>query len=311
MNPSFSPFPAETARALAGFETYLAGERRYSPKTVSAYLSDVLACLRFFASHLEDGASLSALAEIKAADLRAYLAFRRSGPDPLGNASVGRALSAIKRFYGFLETRHGIRNTHVAMVSAPRRARHLPRPVSQIAARELIAAAEEANAAWIGARDTALVTLLYGAGLRLSEALSLTGASLPAPAAVKVTGKGGKDRMVPLISPVRAALDAYAAACPYTLSREAPIFRGARGGALNPRIAQRLMERLRGALGLPDSATPHALRHAFATHMLAGGADLRAIQELLGHASLSTTQVYAGVEEASLAAAHARAHPRG
>jgi integrase/recombinase XerC len=220
-------------------------------------------------------------------------------------------LAAIRSFYRFLERRHGLTNARLSLVRGPKLKRSLPRPVSETAARALIAEAQTDGAqAWIGARDAALITLLYAAGLRISEALALTGADRPLPETLRVHGKGGKVRLVPLLAAAREAVERYAALCPFALTEDAPLFRAARGGALSPRMAQALMQHLRGRLGLASSATPHALRHAFATHLLANGGDLRAIQELLGHESLSTTQGYAGVEAKKILQAYRRAHPR-
>ncbi len=242
--------------------------------------------------------------------MRAYLAYRRQGPEALSDRSVSRALAAIRSFYRFLERRHGIANARLVLVRGPRLKRLLPRPVSEHEARALIADAGDAALPWHGARDAALVTLLYAAGLRISEALALNGADRPLPESLRVVGKGGKQRLVPILAAAREAVERYAALCPFALTAEAPLFRAARGGALSPRMAQALMERLRGRLGLASSATPHALRHAFATHLLAHGADLRAIQELLGHESLSTTQGYAGIEAEKILSAYRAAHPR-
>jgi integrase/recombinase XerC len=210
-----------------------------------------------------------------------------------------------------LEDRFGVTNARLRLVRGPRTRQTLPRPVSQTAAFDLIEAAhDEASAPWIGARDSALLTLLYATGLRISEALSLTGAHAPAPESLRVIGKGGKARIVPLLSAARDAIDTYARACPYALPRDAPLFRAVRGGPMSARMAQALVQRLRIRLNLPDSATPHALRHAFATHLLTNGGDLRAIQDLLGHESLSTTQRYAEVEAARVLDAYRNAHPR-
>jgi integrase/recombinase XerC len=220
-------------------------------------------------------------------------------------------LAAIRGFYRFLERRHGLANPRLGLVRGPKLKRLLPRPVSEDAARALIVDAETSAALpWIGARDAALITLLYAAGLRISEALALTGADRPLPESLRVTGKGGKQRLVPMLTAAREAVESYASLCPFALSKDAPLFRAARGGALSARMAQALMARLRGRLGLPLSATPHALRHAFATHLLANGGDLRAIQELLGHESLSTTQGYAAVDAEKILLAYRAAHPR-
>jgi len=239
------------------------------------------------------------------------LAYRRQGLDALSDRSISRALAAIRSFYRYLERRHGVANARLALVRGPKLKATLPRPVSEAAARNLISEAGDAAAQeWIGARDAALMTLLYAAGLRISEALALTGADRPLPEALRVVGKGGKERIVPLLAAAREAVERYAELCPFALTEDAPLFRASRGGAMTPRMAQAVMAALRGRLGLPSSATPHALRHAFATHLLANGGDLRAIQDLLGHESLSTTQRYTSVEAQKILQLYRRAHPR-
>lgn len=295
---------------IAAFLSHLRDERRLAENTVEAYGSDLAAFFGFLTQHLGTEPSPKTLAKLGARDVRAYLARRRR--DGLADASIARNLSAIKALMRWLDRTHGLANAEIGYLDGPKRPRRLPRPVSAPAAREMIDTVEaEAIEPWIGARDAAVLCLLYGAGLRISEALSLTGKDMPAPERLRITGKGNKVRLVPLIDPVREAIDAYAAICPYALTKSGPLFRGAKGGALNPRIVQGVVQRLRAGLGLPDTATPHALRHAFATHLLAAGADLRSIQTLLGHASLSTTQVYTGVDEVRLAKIVAEAHPRG
>lgn len=290
---------------------HLRDERRFADNSLDAYQRDVAAFLGFLTQHLGGEPSARDLAELEPRDLRAYLAHRRQGDDALSDRSISRALAAIRSFYRYLERRHGIANARLALVRGPRLKRSLPRPVSEASARDLIAEAQDqANEDWIGARDAALLTLLYAAGLRISEALSLTGAELPLSETLRIVGKGGKERIVPLIAPAREAISHYVQLCPYALTEDAPLFRAVRGGALSPRMAQALMERLRAHLGLPSSATPHALRHSFATHLLANGGDLRAIQELLGHESLSTTQAYTSVEAQKILQLYRRAHPR-
>jgi integrase/recombinase XerC len=299
------------AALLTQWIAYLRDERRFSAHSVGAYERDVSAFLGFLSTHLGGEPSAQDLVALEPRDLRAYLAHRRQGPDALADRSISRALAAIRSFYRFLERRHGLANARLSLVRGPKLKRSLPRPVSESAARALIGEAEEdAAQEWIGARDAALVTLLYAAGLRISEALGLTGADRPLPETLRIRGKGAKTRIVPLLPAARDAVERYAALCPYALTKDAPLFRAARGGAFSARMAQTLMQQLRGRLGLPSSATPHALRHAFATHLLANGADLRAIQELLGHESLSTTQGYAGVEAKIILQAYKRAHPR-
>lgn len=301
----------EAAALLSQWIAYLRDERRFSPNSIEAYERDVAAFLGFLQGHLGGEASARDLQTLEPRDLRAYLAHRRQGPDALADRSISRALAAIRSFYRFLERRHGIANARLSLVRGPKLKRALPRPVSEKAARDLIEDAKaEASEEWIGARDAALITLLYAAGLRISEALALQGRDRPLGETLRVLGKGGKTRLVPLLPAARDAVERYASLCPYALTAETPLFRAARGGAMSPRMAQAVMERLRGRLGLPSSATPHALRHAFATHLLAAGGDLRAIQELLGHESLSTTQGYAGVDAKKILQAYVRAHPR-
>jgi integrase/recombinase XerC len=303
--------PMNAAALLTHWIAYLRDERRFAANSVDAYERDVAAFLGFLRGHLGGDASASDLATLEPRDLRAYLAHRRQGPDALADRSISRALAAIRSFYRYLERRHGLSNARLALVRGPKLKRGLPRPVSETGARALIAEAQAEGAQeWIGARDAALITLLYAAGLRISEALALSGRDRPLPETLRVRGKGGKERLVPLLAAARDAVERYTALCPYALTGDAPLFRAARGGALSPRMAQAMMEHLRGRLGLPSSATPHALRHAFATHLLAAGGDLRAIQELLGHESLSTTQGYAGVEAQKILQSYRRAHPR-
>lgn len=299
------------AALLSSWIAHLRDERRFADNSVEAYERDVAAFLGFLSQHLGGEPGAADLATLEPRDLRAYLAYRRQGPDALADRSISRALAAIRSFYRYLERRHGVTNARLALVRGPKLKRALPRPVSEAAAQDLIGEARDAAAEeWIGARDAALVTLLYAAGLRISEALDLTGADLPLPETLRITGKGGKERVVPLLAVAREAVARYAELCPYALTEDAPLFRANRGGALSPRMAQDLMQRLRGRLGLPSSATPHALRHSFATHLLANGGDLRAIQDLLGHESLSTTQGYASVEAKKILQLYRRAHPR-
>ena len=295
---------------LAAFTAYLTDERRMADKTVEAYQSDLAGFFGFLNTHLGEAPTPHRLDKLKARDVRSFLAQRRR--DGLSDASIARLLSSIKALYRWLGRTYDIENAEIAYLQGPKRPQRLPRPVSIEAAKDLIeeAGTDPDSEAWINARDAAVLSLLYGAGLRISEALSLTGGDIPAPERLRIAGKGGKVRIVPLIPIVRAAVDTYASLCPYNLGRNDALFRGAKGGALNPRLIQGLVQKLRAVLGLPDTATPHALRHAFATHLLAAGADLRAIQTLLGHASLSTTQVYTGVDAERLRDVHAAAHPR-
>ena len=252
------------------------------------------------------------LGELTAGDLRAFLAFRRSGDHPLSPRSISQALSAIRTFHKFLDRRMGITNPSVCLVRGPRVKPGAPRPVTEDQARGLIAepGLDPDMEGWQAARDEAVLTLLYGCGLRISEALSLTRADAPLPDTLRITGKGGKTRLVPVLPAVREAVDAYLAEAPMALAPAEPLFRASRGGPLSPRHVQATVQKLRGRLGLSERATPHALRHSFATHLLGAGADLRSIQELLGHASLSTTQRYTEVDAARLLAAYSSAHPR-
>jgi integrase/recombinase XerC len=298
--------------ALAAWLSYLERERRARPRTLEAYEGCVAAWLAFLARHRGESQALSDLATVTAAELRAYLARRRTGPGALAPRSLAQALSAIRSFHRFLDSRLATPNTAIAQVRGPRVRPGAPRPVSEDQARGLIAEAggESERAAWIGLRDQALLTLLWGCGLRISEALALKRRDAPLPESLRVLGKGGKTRLVPVLAQVREAVDAYLAALPFPLAPDDALFRAPRGGALGPRQVQALVESLRGRLGLSDRATPHALRHSFATHLLGAGADLRSIQELLGHASLSTTQRYTAVDAEGLMKAYAAAHPR-
>jgi integrase/recombinase XerC len=297
--------------ALAGFLAHLADVRRASPRTVEAYGRDLSGFLGFLTTHLGAEPDLGSLKTLRAADVRAYLARRRRGKNPLSDRSIARLLSAIRSFYAWLDRTHGVANADVALVRGPRLKPLLPRPVSETAAFDLIGLAEAADGPpWVGARDAALLTLLYGAGLRISEALGLTDDDAPLGETLRITGKGAKTRAVPVLPAARDAVEAYLAVRPWPKEPGAPLFRAIRGGPMSPRMAQGVMQQLRSGLGLPASATPHALRHSFATHLLSAGADLRAIQDLLGHASLSTTQRYADVDAARLMAAYAAAHPR-
>jgi integrase/recombinase XerC len=298
--------------ALQNWLAYLAKERRAAPRTVQAYSDCVGRYLAFLQTHKGGPLGVADLGEVQAAELRAYLAYRRGGDHPLAPRSLSQALSAIRSFHTWLDRRCGVANPQIALVRGPRIKPGLPRPVSEDQAFGLIQEAgdDPDREAWELARDAAVLTLLYGCGLRISEALSLTRADAPLSDSLRITGKGSKTRIAPVLPAVREAVDAYLAAAPFTLDPTEPLFRAKRGGPLGPRPVQALMQRLRGRLGLPASATPHALRHAFATHLLGAGADLRAIQELLGHASLSTTQRYTAVDAAALMASYAKAHPR-
>ncbi|CCE07418.1 Tyrosine recombinase (integrase/recombinase) [Bradyrhizobium sp. STM 3843] len=302
------------SRAMAQWLQHLQSERRLSPKTVEAYARDLRQCLQFLCEHWGERVTLARFAALEAADIRAFLAMRRAGD--IAGRSLMRALAGLRSFGRFLEREGKGRVGAFAAIRAPKIAKSLPKPLPMDAAKRVTDADEragETRETWVLARDAAVLALLYGSGLRISEALGLKRREVPRPGegdVLIVTGKGNKTRMVPVLQNVLQLIDEYAALCPYPLPAEGPMFIGAKGGPLSPRIIQLAMERLRGALGLPDSATPHALRHSFATHLLSRGGDLRAIQELLGHASLSTTQIYTGIDAERLLEVYASAHPR-
>ena len=301
--------PAEVL--LREFLSHLSGERRLADKTVESYQRDIAYFLGFQTEHLGRPLKSDDLAALTPRDFRAYLASRRRGEKPLGPRSIARLLSALRTFYRYLERRYGLKNSALALIQAPRAKRSLPKPVSARAAKDLIAGCDSADSApWVAARDAAVLTLLYGAGLRISEALALTGADHPLPDVLRITGKGGKTRIVPVLPAAKDAVSDYVKKCPHIIRQDGALFLGVRGKTLQPAIIQRHMQLLRCALGLPQSATPHALRHSFATHLLAGGGDLRAIQDLLGHASLSTTQIYADVDMTGLMKVYDKAHRR-
>lgn len=305
---SFTAEPAAVA-AANDWRAWLAHERRCSSHTLDAYGRDLADFFDFLADHLGFPPGLKDLAALRRDDFRAYLA-RRQGRG-LKPVSTARALSTVRGFFRFLERRGLAANAAIAHVGTPRVPKAVPKALSEAEAREAIdAVGGVSDEPWIAKRDVALLTLLYGGGLRLGEALALRRGDAPKGDSMVVTGKGRKQRVVPILPAVAVALADYLAACPYPLSDNDPLFVGARGQRLNPGVAQRQMRRLRVLLGLPETATPHALRHSFATHLLAGGGDLRTIQELLGHASLSTTQRYTDVDAARLTAVYRAAHPR-
>lgn len=280
-----------------------------SPHTLRAYQSDLTGFLLFLTDYTGAPASLEVLKDVRTRDMRAWLARQHNAG--VGARSIARGLSAVKSFYRWLSERQGFDATHVLSARAPKFQRKLPRPLSEDAAKAVLThVSVQSENPWIAARDLAVVTLLYGCGLRISEALDLTGAQAQLPEVLTIRGKGNKERQVPVLPAARRAVADYARLCPHELTADAPLFRGARGGALNPRLISGLLANVRNQLGLPDTATPHALRHSFATHLLAAGGDLRAIQELLGHSSLSTTQVYTAVDTAHLMEAYDKAHPR-
>ncbi len=292
---------------------WLASERRCSPHTLEAYSRDLRQFISFLCDHVGERVSAATFLTLLPADIRAFMARRRT--QGVEGRSIVRGLAAIRSFARHLERNGKGKAAPFSAVRSPKVARSLPKPLTAQAAisvTDVASRAGDLREAWILARDAAVISLLYGAGLRISEALAITRADAPIGRldSVTVVGKGRKTRSVPVIPAVKRALDDYLALCPYPLPPEGPLFVGAKGGPLSPRIIQLAVERMRGALGLPDTATPHALRHSFATHLLGRGGDLRAIQELLGHASLSTTQIYTAVDSHRLLAAWTSAHPR-
>jgi integrase/recombinase XerC len=297
------------AELIADWLASLAHGRRLSAHTVKAYGNTARDFAAFLEGHVGGPVGARALAAATHADFRAYLAARRSGG--LANASVAREVSALRTWFGWLETTHGISNDGIGALKSPKVPKRIPRPLSPADARAVADDVGDAAAEpWVAARDTALLLLLYGSGLRIGEALTLTGAVLPLGETLSVIGKRQKTRIVPLLPVVRAAVEDYLRLCPWSAGRDAPLFRGLRGGALDAGVVRRAVRTARAGLGLPPSATPHALRHSFATHLLGRGADLRAIQELLGHASLSSTQIYTAVDAAQLMDVYRNAHPR-
>lgn len=298
----------EFAALLARWQTHLAA-RGLAPLTREAYASDIGGLLGFLADHLGGASSAAALSRLTIGDFRAWMAVERGRGR--GSRSLARAVSAVRGFFAWAEEHEGIACAAVDLLRTPKAPRSLPRPVPEDDARALIDTVEAlAREDWVAARDRAVLTLLWGAGLRISEALGLAWGTAPFAGAVRVTGKGGRLRAVPVLPVVRDAVEVYRAACPHRPGPDGPLFLGVRGGRLQGDAVRKAMQAARGALGLPATATPHALRHAFATQLLAAGGDLRAIQTLLGHARLSTTQVYTAVDSARLAEVHARAHPR-
>ena len=304
----------DLAAEIAHWLSHLRAERRLSPKTLEAYARDLRQCLAFLSEHWGSLVTLQQFAAIEATDVRAFMSARRA--DDVGGRSLMRALAGLRSFGRFLEREGKGKVGALSAIRAPKIGKSLPKPIQMTSARQMTDAdirAGENRDPWIWARDAAVMALLYGSGLRISEALGLIRRDVPLPGkgdVIVVTGKGNKTRMVPVLQNVLTLVQDYVAMCPHPIAPDGPIFVGARGGPLSPRIIQLTMERLRGALGLPDSATPHALRHSFATHLLTRGGDLRAIQELLGHSSLSTTQIYTGVDADRLLDVYKTAHPR-
>ncbi|MEX0751698.1 MAG: tyrosine recombinase XerC [Xanthobacteraceae bacterium] len=314
-NTKSLPFATpDVAAEVAHWLVHLGAERRMSAKTLEAYRRDVGQFLAFLAEHLGHAPTLKQLSKLTPQDVRAFMAARRAGGG--SGRSLMRTLAGARSFARFLERNGKGKVSALSAVRAPKVAKTLPKPLTATAARRMTDSdlrAGEERAPWIFARDAAALALLYGSGLRISEALGLKPQDISAAetsGALVVLGKGGKNRMVPVLPQVLQMIAQYRLLCPFELPGDGPLFVGARGGPLSPRILQLTMERLRGALGLPDSATPHALRHSFATHLLARGGDLRAIQELLGHASLSTTQIYTAVDSERLMEVYRQTHPR-
>ena len=296
--------------ALADWLASIKAQGGAADHTLDAYARDLRAFLSFMTAHHGQTQGLGALLRLTTADMRAFMAHERGAG--LGPRSLARRLSAVKSFYRWLAEREGAEPTAVLQTRAPKYRRKLPRPLSVSGAQDMLDTLDtQASEPWIAARDVAVVTLLYGCGLRISEALDLNGDEQPLAATLRITGKGGKERLVPVIAPARDAVAAYVRACPYPITPHGPLFFGARGGRLGARAVQKAVARTRAQLGLPATATPHALRHSFATHLLNAGGDLRAIQELLGHASLATTEAYTGVDTARLMEVYASAHPQG
>ncbi len=301
----------DVLKAVERWQRHLGGEKRMAAKTQEAYARDAAQFLKFLATHLGGTPKLADLKDLRTADIRAFMAARRN--DGAGSRTLARGLAGIRSLVRFLERDGAMNGAAFRAIRPPRQKKSLPRPLAPGNALAIIDGAGTADEEpWIAARDCAVLTLLYGAGLRISEALNLSRGEAPRSAqdALRVTGKGGKERIVPVLPVVVAAIAEYLRLCPYRPGADGPLFLGLRGERLSPRIVQRGMAKLRGAFGLPESATPHALRHSFATHLLSAGGDLRTIQELLGHASLSTTQIYTEVDTDRLMAAYEAAHPR-
>jgi integrase/recombinase XerC len=305
------PFAAQPdlQAALDDWRRWLITERRTSEHTVDAYCRDIAAFLDFTRAHRGEMPSLSALSDLTPGDFRSWLAARLH--DGLSRTSIARAMSALRNLYRFLDRTGRVHNQALAAVKVPKPPKSVPKPLNADDALALLRrAAEIAPEPWVGARDVAILALLYGCGLRIDEALSMNQGDVPTSDTMVITGKGNKQRVVPVLPVVVDAVAVYCKACPYPTDTDRPLFYGSRGARLNAGIVQRTMRTLRADLGLPETATPHALRHSFATHLLAGGGDLRTIQELLGHASLSTTQRYTDVDTQRLIEVYDRSHPR-
>lgn len=299
-----------TADALARWLDLESATRDRSPHTINAYRADLLAFLSFMGAHEGQAVTPKSLENLRQGDMRAFAASERARG--LGARSLARRQSAVRSFLRWLSDREGYDLSAALSTRSPKYARSLPRPLSPEQAQnalDMVALGHQVP--WVAARDVAVMTLLWGCGLRISEALGLNGQDWPFRDSLTITGKGGKQRRVPVLPVTRNAVAEYLRQCPWRVAPDEPLFRGVRGGRLSPDQVSGALRRARASLGLPETATPHALRHSFATHLLAAGGDLRTIQELLGHASLSTTQVYTGVDDAHLMAVYRAAHPRG
>lgn len=306
MGPATHVLPPDAQDLLSAFLSQLTAVGGRSAKTVDAYRRDITGFIGFITGHKGEQLSKQSFAEVDITDLRAWMAARRR--DGLSGRSLARELSAVRSFYGWLDKAHGVACPAIHNIRAPKVPERLPRPIAVPDAKRVITASGSHEEPWIAARDTAALTLIWGSGLRISEALGIPRAAAPLGNAVRVIGKGGKVREVPVLPVARDAIDAYLRLCPHPAVPDQMLFLGARGGPLSQGVLQKAMRTARMALGLPASATPHALRHSFATHLLAAGGDLRSIQELLGHASLSTTQIYTSVDEARLLEVYEQAH---
>lgn len=295
--------------AVSRWLAELAGLGARAENTIEAYRADVFGFLSFLQNHEAGTFGSAHLARVGTRDMRAWMAHERGRG--VSARSLARSLSAVKNFIGWMGEKEGFDPSAVLMTRSPRFQKKLPRPLAEDAARAMIETVEcQSTTDWVARRDMAVVTLMYGCGLRISEALGLTGRDLPLGTSLRIIGKGGKERVVPVIDVARNSLQTYLDTCPFEMSPSEPVFRGVRGKALSPRAIQKVMEKSRAQLGLPATATPHAMRHSFATHLMNAGGDLRAIQELLGHASLSTTQAYTAVDTARLMEVYNAAHPR-
>jgi integrase/recombinase XerC len=289
----------DAASVIEKWRRYLLSEKRVSDHTLMAYSRDFGDFLKFLTTHLGEEISFNTFHKLSVRDFRAFLADRRGAG--LSARSTARTLSSIRNFYRFLARTEGVENDAIKAVQGPKVPHRVPRPLTEESARSVLETiGDMAIEDWVAARDIAVITLLYGCGLRIGEALSLNGADIPKGESMRILGKRGKERIVPVLPLVHSAIDTYVRLCPYAIEPDTPLFRGARGGRLNARTIQQAMQQVRSALGLPDSATPHALRHSFATHLLSRGGDLRTIQELLGHTDLKATQIYTEVDSARL-----------